>query len=88
MIERVYTILVGFNTLQDGIDYMSSSPYKIAFSVGGQTYDDLGNSIQTPDYSEIVMVGDVFITNTEGPAPGDLYIDNGFLRYYKEIGNE
>jgi hypothetical protein len=88
MIERVYTILVGFNTLQNGIDYMFSSPYKIAFSVDGQTYSYLGQPIDTPVDSEIIMVGNVFITNTEDPAPGDVYIDNGFLKYYKEITNE
>ena len=88
MTERIYTFLFNFNTIQEGVDYMSNSPHKFAFSVGGQTYDNLGNPIPTPDYSEITEVVDVFTVNNVNPWPGDLYINNGFLRYYKEIGNE
>ena len=86
MIERVYTILIGFGTINEGIDFMTNSIYKIAFSVNNQTYNYLGQPIDTPLDSEIVMVGGVFITNTEDPAPGDVYIDNGFLKYFKETG--
>jgi hypothetical protein len=88
MTERIYTFLFNFNTIQEGVDYMSNSPHKVAFSVGGQTYDKLGNPIPTPDYSDITEVVNVFSVNNTNPWPGELYVDNGFLRYYKEIGNE
>ena len=48
MIERVHTFLFNFNTVQEGVDYMSNSPHKFAFSVEGQTYDNLGNLTSTP----------------------------------------
>lgn len=85
MNKKIHIILVGFNTLQDGIDYMVSSPYKFAFIVGGQTYDSIGNPITTPENSEVVNFGSIYITDNENPASGDLYIEGGFLKYYKEI---
>jgi len=85
MNKTIYIILVGFNTLQEGLDYMTSSPYNFSFIVGGQTYDSLGNPIATPDNPEIIQYGQIYITDNENPAPGDLYIEDGFLKYYKEI---
>lgn len=85
MIEKEYIILLGFNSVQEGIDYMQSSPHNFAFSVGGSTYDHEGNSISTPDDSEVIPNGNIYVCHCENPAPGNLYISGGFLKYYKEI---
>ena len=86
MTEKEYIILLGFNSVQEGIDYMQSSSHSFAFSVGGNTYDHEGNSISTPDDSSVIANGDVYVCDCDGiPAPGQLYISGGFLKYYKEI---
>tara|TARA_R110000868_G_scaffold105774_11_gene290465 strand:+ start:942 stop:1202 length:261 start_codon:yes stop_codon:yes gene_type:complete len=85
MTEKEYIVLLGFDTVQDGIDYMQSSPYNFAFSVGGSTYDHDGNSISTPADSSVVNNGEMWVCNCENPIPGSPYINGGFLKYYKEI---
>jgi hypothetical protein len=85
MTENTYIILIGFDTLQNGIDYMVSSPYKLAFSVDGQTYDYLGNAITTPSESEVIAEGSIWICDCDNPVSGDLYVSDGFLKYNKII---
>jgi len=84
MIEKEYIILLGFDTIQGGIDYMVTSPHNFSFSVGGDTYDYEGNLLETPLESSVISEGGIYITNTENPQPGSLYINGGFLKYYKE----
>ena len=85
MLEKEYIILLGFSSIQEGVDYMSLSPYTFAFSVGGVTYDFGGSIIDTPNDSSIINEGHIFICNHSDPLPGSLYIDDDFLKYYKEI---
>ena len=87
MTEKEYIVLLGFNSVQDGIDYMQSSSRSFAFSVGGSTYDYEGNSISTPTDYSVINEGDIYIGELESqfPGPGDLYVEGGFLKYFKEI---
>jgi hypothetical protein len=85
MTKKINIILLGFNTLQEGIDYMQSSPYKFSFSFNGNSYDFTGLGISTPENSSVIDEGGIYVCSSENPSPGELYIENGFLQYYKEI---
>jgi hypothetical protein len=77
-------VLVEFNSVLEGLDYMNISPNKFCFYVDGQTYDINGNVIQTPNNSEIFGINNIYINITDDTAPGQLYISEGFIKYYKE----
>jgi hypothetical protein len=33
----------------------------------------------------VIDEGGIYVCSSENPCPGELYIENGFLQYYKEI---
>lgn len=78
-------VLVEFISVLEGLDYINNSPNKFCFYVGGQTYDINGNVIQTPSNYEIFGINNIYINITDDTAPGQLYISDGFIKYYKEI---
>ena len=83
--ENEHIVLINFNTINDGIDFMSSINIPFSFIVSGITYDYLGNAIQTPDDFDVYNLGEIYLDIHEVPSPGVLYVNNGFLKYYKEI---
>ena len=78
-------VLIEFNSIYDGMEYINSSPNKFSFYVNGTTYNMYGNEIQTPTEYELYSFGDIFIEITNDDSPGQLYISDGFIKYYKEM---
>jgi hypothetical protein len=85
MKKKVYIILIGFNSIQEGIEYNQNSPYKISFSVDGVTYNEDGDTIETPNNSEVIPNGGIYVCNNQNPISGQLYIEDGFLKYFKYV---
>lgn len=83
-----YTILPQFSKFNDGINYLSTSPYKFAFAIGSNVYDYNGNRISAPENSEFILKNELAIDIKEYfefLSPGQLYIKDGFITYFKEI---
>ena len=85
MKKKVYIILIGFNSIQEGIEYNQTSPYKISFSVDGVTYNEDGDVIETPNNSGVIPNVGIYVCNNQNPIPGQLYIEDGFLKYFKYV---
>jgi hypothetical protein len=78
-------VLVEFNSVLEGLDYINNLPDKFCFYVGGETYDINGDFMETPINSEIFGVNNICINIINNTSPGQLYISDGFIKYYKEI---
>lgn len=83
--DNEHIILINFNTINDGIDFMANINTPFSFISNGVTYDYLGNVIQTPNDFDIYNLDEIYLDIHEVPSPSVLYIDNGFLKYYKQI---
>jgi hypothetical protein len=88
--EREHIVLLEFNSISDGVDYMSNQISPFSFCVGRVYYNNLGEEItlsETPDIINLknnLSDGYIHIDIHEGPVlPGDLYVSDGFMRYYK-----
>jgi len=83
--EKEYIVLLEFNSISDGIDYMSNQISPFSFCVDGVYYNNLGEEItlsETPD----IIDGYIHIDTHEEPVmPGELYVFDGFMRYYKIV---
>lgn len=83
-----YKILPLFNTVGDGLNYLTTSPYKFSFIADSVAYNHMGNIIPIPDNSETILINELAIDikeKTDYLSPGHLYIKDGFIEYYKEI---
>jgi len=79
-----YIILVQFSSINIGQKYMSDNNIYFAFCVDDNTYSAEGDIIKQPENSSIVSYGELSIKIHKNPTPGQLFIKNGFLQYYKE----
>lgn len=80
------TALPKFNTIQEGVDYMSTFLYPCAFQVGTETYDYMGNNIiiieniiEIPLNSMNMITGYGNFDTTEG----FLYVEDGICKCNK-----
>jgi hypothetical protein len=90
--EIEHIVLLEFNSISDGVDYMSNQISPFSFCVNGFYYNNLGEEIilkETPDIINLennLSDGYIHIDIHEGPVlPGDLYVSDGFMRYYKLV---
>jgi hypothetical protein len=83
--ENEHIVLINFNNINDGVYFMSNINTPFSFMVDDVTYDYLGNIIQTPNDFDLYDLGEIYLDIHIIPSPGVLYVDNGFLKYYKEI---
>lgn len=83
-----YTIIPQFSKLNDGMNYLSTHSYQFAFAVGSVVYDCNGNRISSPENSEFFPISELAMDITqysEYSSPGETYIKDGFIQYFKEI---
>ena len=82
--EKEYIVLLEFNSISDGVEYMSNQISPFSFCVDGVYYNNLGIEIslsETPD----IIDGYIHIDIHENPVPGELYVSDGFMKYYKIV---
>ena len=84
MTKIEYIILPSFGTIEEGVNYLDVNVFDFYFSVEGLAYTELGESTDLPENYEIVPIEGVHIELYENPEPGQLYIENNLLKYYKE----
>lgn len=82
--ENEYIVLVEFNSVDEGIEFMSNSKHKFSFFSGKKTYDFNGNLISTPNKYDLQKINEILLDISDIPSPGLLYVSDGFLKYYKE----
>ena len=83
--ENEYIVLIEFNTINEGVDFMQNINTPFSFMVNNITYDYLGNVIQTPMEYDLYTLNEIYLDIHIIPSPGVLYVGDGFLKYYKEI---
>jgi len=88
--ENEHIVLVNFDTISEAVEFMNNINTPFAFMFENQTLkyvggDSLLEIVDTPEEFELYSLGEIYLDIHEVPSPGILYIDNGFLKYYKEI---
>lgn len=82
----ILTVLPKFDTIQDGINFMSSFSWPCAFQVGNETYDYLGNSIIILDTIieiPIDMMNSITGYGNSDTTEGVLYVESGICKCNK-----
>ena len=82
ILEKI--VIVEFDLISNAIDYMEESGNSFAFKVEDNIYSGSGVILSSPDSFEDVLFGDIWLGGiSEKSLPGSLYIEDGFLKYYK-----
>jgi len=84
MEKKEFIIIPEFTTIEDGLKYIVDNDIKFSFSVNNETYSSDGVKIDTPINCELININDIYIGINDNPSPGQLYIEDDFLKYYKE----
>jgi hypothetical protein len=86
MEKKEYIVLINFQSINEGVNFVNTFITPFCFLFNGETYDSQGNIIQTPDEFVVYNPNEIYVSITElSPSPGDLYVENSFLKYFKEI---
>jgi hypothetical protein len=82
-IEKI--IIVEFDSISNALGYLEDSGNYFSFKVGDLIYSELGEIISESSEYEVILFGEIWLNDiSDNPHSGQLYIDNGFLKYYKE----
>lgn len=84
MENKEFIIIPEFTNLAYALKYIENSEVKFSFSVNGEIYSSNGIKNYTPNDGLIIEIDKINIIIYDNPLPGELYIDNDFLKYYKE----
>jgi hypothetical protein len=80
-----YIVIIKFLTKSEGLVYLGDNNLEFSFKTkSNKFYDHLGNIVTAPDNYEEYEFGKISICDNIDPLPGELYTENGFLKYYKE----
>ncbi len=91
--ERIINIVLGeFNSLNEALEYMNESGNYFAFSVGDIQFSSIGDELTTQEKELLnnqldvkVLHINTFINEIYSePTQGQLYVEDGFLKYYTE----
>jgi hypothetical protein len=83
-----YIIIPQFNKFNDGLSYLSTHSYQFAFAIGSVVYDYDGNRTSAPENSEFFQIDELAMDikeYSEYLSPGETYVKDGFIQYFKEI---
>jgi len=75
-----------FNTIQEGVDYMSTFLYPCAFQVGIDNYDFLGNGITILETIIEIPIDNMYMITGYGNSDtteGVLYVEDGVCKCNK-----
>jgi hypothetical protein len=88
MVRNEFIVIPRFNSVEEGIDYLTTNNISFSFGVDDKFFSILGDEIFIPEGSIIFGIDDAkdlkYIELHVDPLPGQLYVDNGLLKYYKE----
>ena len=83
-----YKIIPQFRRFSDGVDYLSAHSYQCAFAIGSVVYDHNQTRISEPENAEFILIDELAMDInefSENLSPGQIYIKDGFIQYFKEI---
>jgi hypothetical protein len=88
--ENEHIVLVNFDLISTAVEVMNGLSNPFAFMFEGKTFKYVGGAsliemIETPEEYDLYNFGEIYLDIYEVPSPSVLYVDNGFLKYYKEI---
>ena len=72
MLEKEFIILLKFNSLEEGLDYLANKELQIAFIVGETIYNYLGEEIVLEGEKEIIFPSEITLDIKPKFLPGDL----------------
>lgn len=84
MEKKEFIVIPAFTSFVDALKYIENSKIKFSFSVNNETYSSNSIKNYTPTNGTVININDICIDIYVNPSPGQLYIDNDFLKYYKE----
>jgi len=84
MTKNEIIILPIFDSIEDGSSYLTTNALEFAFAVNDKIYSSTMVEIIAPINSELIPINGIFIQLFEDPQPGQLHIEDGFLKYFKE----
>jgi len=84
MLEKEFIILLKFNSLEEGLVFLENKKLQVAFIASEVIYDYLGEEISLEGEKEIVFPSEIVLDIKPKFLPGDLYIENNILKYFKE----
>ena len=85
MKTKIYTVLIVIDDIDEGIAFVNLFPDPFCFYCQGTTYDNNGNPVPMPTDAQLLQQNEIYITVNENAESGQLYVDAGFLKYYKFI---
>jgi hypothetical protein len=81
-----HIIIIDFPTKEEAMASFEELGFGFSFSVEeSKFFNILGESITEPESYEKHKFNNIKVSNKIDPLPGELYVENGFLKYYKEI---
>lgn len=84
--EKIYHIIIPeFSTKEIGLKYLSDNKNYFSFFVENIVYDKDGYEIEKPSNSTIISINEIYLQINEKQSPGVLFIEGGFIKYYKSI---
>lgn len=84
MTKNEIIILPIFNSIEEASSYLTTNALEFAFSVNNKTYSVTGIEIDTPINSQLIPINDIYIQLHSDPLSGQLFLEDGFLKYFKE----
>ena len=84
VLEKI--VIVEFNSISEALDYMKESGNSFAFKVTDDIYSDSGDIILIESEYTSVLINEIWLGDISNKSlPGVLYVEDGFLKYYKEV---
>ena len=86
MEKKEYIVLINFQSVSDGVNFVNSFSQPFCFLFDGQTYNSQGLVIQTPDEFVSYNQNEIYVSiNETTPISGELYVEDNLLKYFKEL---
>lgn len=85
MTKTEFIILPKFTSIEEGLTYLNDNAINFCFAVNDKIYNINSEEIISPDNSEIIDISNIYIGIHTDPQAGQLYIEDNFLKYYKEF---
>ena len=86
--KTIYNVIINFTSKKQASDYFKESGLLFAYECKNLIYNIEDNIIAEPENCIKYNFGEIWIENTENPVASQLFIEDGFLMYFKETFEE
>tara|TARA_Y100000389_G_C17430818_1_gene502485 strand:- start:263 stop:520 length:258 start_codon:yes stop_codon:yes gene_type:complete len=84
--EEKYTIIIKFNTKEEGLSYLNNSDIKFIFTDGIDIFDVNGNIINFNEPFTEIKINEIYLGNIKSGLnymPGELFLENNLIKFIK-----